>query len=137
MLAATPATPALSTTGDNVVPWMSALLARVDAMDTTGFLRFLTEDASFRFANAPAAVGHAAIDAMVSGFFGSIKACRHEILQAWVPPGHAIGRGLVTYTRHDGSTLTLPFVNVFALRAGRIAEYQIYIDATPLYAPPQ
>jgi hypothetical protein len=137
MLATTPATPALSATGDNVASWMATLLASVDAMDTTSFLRFLTEDASFRFANAPPAVGQPAIGAMVSGFFGSIKGCRHEIIQAWAPPGHAIARGLVTYTRHDGGTLTLPFVNVFAMREGLIADYQIYIDATPLYAPPQ
>jgi len=43
---------------------------------------------------------------------------------------------MVTYTRHDGTNLTLPFVNVFAMRGDLIQDYLIYIDATPLYAPP-
>jgi len=137
MAASESVTPLLSAGGDNVAPWMSAVLASVDAMDTPRFLSFLTEDAAFRFANAPAAAGREAVGAMVSGFFASIKACRHEIRNAWAPPGHAVCQGLVTYTRHDGGLLTLPFVNVFVMRQGRIADYQIYIDATPLYAPPQ
>ena len=42
--------------------------------------------------------------------------------------------GAVTYTRHDGSTITLPFANIFGLRQGLIATYHIHIDIAPLYA---
>jgi hypothetical protein len=79
--------PGLVPTGDNVGAWMAALLAAVDAKDTPRFLSFLTDDASFRFANAPAVAGRAAVGAMVSGFLGSIKAVRHDIGATWAPPG--------------------------------------------------
>ncbi len=42
--------------------------------------------------------------------------------------------GLVTYTRLDGSQVTIPFVNVFYLRGDKIARYLIYIDNGPLFA---
>jgi len=44
--------------------------------------------------------------------------------------------GEVTYTRHDGSRVTLPFANVFRLRDDLISEYLIYADLAPLYAAP-
>ena len=47
----------------------------------------------------------------------------------------AITEGTVTYTRDDGGSTTLPFCNVFHLADdGRIREYRIYIDPTPLGA---
>lgn len=129
------ATPALSASGDNVDAWMSALLAAVDARDTTRFLSFFTDDAAFRFSNSPAAVGNADIGAAVGAFFDSIGGLHHEIGHAWAPAGHAVCDGVVTYTRKDGSTLTVPFANVFVLRDGRICDYRIYVDASALYAP--
>ncbi len=125
----------LSEAGDNVAAWMSAVLASVDRMDTPHFLSFLTDDAVFHFANAPAAIGKVAVGDVVSRFFASIMACRHDIENAWAPPGHAIGQGNVTYTRLDGSTLALAFANVFIVRQRKIADYRIYIDASALYAP--
>ena len=97
------------------------------------FLSFLTGDAAFHFANAPAAIGTAAIGDAVNGFFASINACSHEIDNAWAPPSHAICQGNVCYTRLDGSTLTLAFVNIFIMRQGKICDYRIYVDASELY----
>jgi hypothetical protein len=39
----------------------------------------------------------------------------------------------VTYTRHDGSTLRVPFANVFKVDAGLVAEYLIFVDVSRLY----
>jgi ketosteroid isomerase-like protein len=114
--------------------WTARLLERVDAKDSAGFVSFLTPDARFRFANQPAAQGHATIAAAVAGFFAAIEGLRHEILGTWSVPDHSICEGRVTYTRHDGSQVTLPFVNVLELRGDLIADYRVYIDATPLFA---
>jgi hypothetical protein len=43
--------------------------------------------------------------------------------------------GVVTYTRLDGTEITLPFADTMVLRGDRIAEYYIYLDIAPLYAP--
>ncbi|MGZ5130697.1 MAG: nuclear transport factor 2 family protein [Caldimonas sp.] len=115
--------------------WTPALFASIDAKDSARFVSFLTEDAQFRFGNAPAAVGRDAIFAAVEGFFASIAACRHNVPNVWAVPGHVICQGEVTYTRHDGSVLTVPFVNVFTMAGERIRDYLIYIDASALYAP--
>jgi ketosteroid isomerase-like protein len=115
--------------------WVTQLFQSIDRMDTKTFLTFLSDDAQFKFGNAPAAVGKEAVRQGVDGFFQSIKGLRHNILRTWVHPDTVICQGEATYTRHDGSQLTLPFVNVFGMKNNLVKDYLIYIDINPLYAP--
>jgi hypothetical protein len=39
----------------------------------------------------------------------------------------------VTYTRHDGSTLTIPAVNLLTVSGDQITEYKIYADISGLH----
>jgi ketosteroid isomerase-like protein len=113
--------------------WWEGLFNRIDAKDLSGFLAFLTPDAEFRFANNPSAHGHEAIRAAVGGFFGAIGGSRHRFIRAWEDRDSAVCEGEVTYTRHDGSTLTVPFVNVFYMQGGKVARYLIFIDNSALF----
>jgi ketosteroid isomerase-like protein len=116
--------------------WWQRLFAAIDARDTAAFLSFLAADAQFRFGNAPTIVGSEAIGAAVEGFFGAIAACRHQLLGTWSGNATVACEGVVTYTRHDRSTVAVPFANVFELRAEKIAAYRIYIDNSPLFSAP-
>jgi hypothetical protein len=44
-------------------------------------------------------------------------------------------RMTVTYTRHDGSTMSLPCCNVFRMRANLVSHYSVYMDISPVVAP--
>ncbi len=113
---------------------LTGLFAAIDAKDADRFVNFLAPDGSFRFGSAPAAVGRDAVREAVAGFFESIKGLSHA-LQKVLPAGDSlITEGEVTYTRHDGSTITLPFVDVFEYDGDLISEYKIYMDIAPLYA---
>jgi ketosteroid isomerase-like protein len=114
--------------------WWQRLFAAIDGKQAHDFATFLTEDGEFRFGNGPAVHGRAAVGAYVEGFFGMIGASKHQLVRAWHDDGTAVCEGMVTYTRLDGSKLTVPFVNVFYLRGDKIARYLIYIDNTPLFA---
>ena len=110
------------------------LFASIDAMDTEGFLSFIQEDATFRFGSSPPVAGHAGIGAAVGGFFSSIAALEHKI-DRFITDGDAVVcEGEVTYTRHDGGTITLPFANVFEVNNELISLYRIYMDTGPLFA---
>jgi hypothetical protein len=114
--------------------WLSGLLGSVDAKDTARFLGYLTPDAEFRFGSAPSVSGAQEIGAAVDGFFGTIAGCSHSLANTWVDDNTIACEGEVTYQRHDGSEITLPFVNVFDMVGGLISRYRIYIDIGPLYA---
>ncbi len=116
--------------------WTPRLFASIDAKDTSRFLAFLSDDACFRFANLPAAVGRDAIREAVDGFFAGIASCRHVVSSVWVPEESVICEGQVTYTRLDGAVLSVPFVNVFGMAGPLVRRYSIYVDASALFSAP-
>lgn len=113
-------------------PWLRQLFAAIDAKDTQRFVGFLAEDASFRFGNQPAVRGRAAIGAAVQGFFGSIKACRHEVAGSLTHPESVVCHGQVTYTQADDTRVTVPFAKVMTMRGELVSKYLIFVDVTPL-----
>lgn len=113
--------------------WWTSLLATVDAKDVPGFLSYLTDDAEFRFGNGPSLRGREAVGALVEGFLNAIGGTEHVLERYWNGEDSTVGEGIVTYTRLDGTTLTLPFVNVFDLRDGKVSRYLIYIDNRDLF----
>jgi limonene-1,2-epoxide hydrolase len=112
---------------------LNDLFAAVDSKDTERFLGFLTDEASFRFGSAPPAQGKEAIRAGVDGFFSSIAGCHHNVARIVAEDEVIVCEGEVTYTRHDGSKITLPFVNVLEVENKLISLYRIYIDIGPLF----
>jgi len=110
------------------------LFASIDAMDTESFLGFIHKDATFRFGSSPAVTGHVAIKAAVESFFASFAALKHDLQRLVADGNTVVCEGEVTYTRHDGSAITLPFANVFETDNGLISLYRVYIDTGPLFA---
>jgi len=110
------------------------IFAAIDAKDGAAFVAYLTEDAIFRFGSAPPVQGRAAIEEAVSGFFGTIAGCCHRIDKTLRQDDTLVCEGVVTYRRHDGSEIAIPFTDVFEYEGGLIAHYKIYIDVGPLYA---
>jgi ketosteroid isomerase-like protein len=110
------------------------LFASIDAMDTESFLGFIHDDCIFRFGSSPPVKGRDGIQASVNDFFSMFAALRHD-LKRIVAGDEAIAcEGEVTYTRHDGRVVTLPFCNIFETDSGLITIYRIYIDIGPLFA---
>lgn len=120
--------------GDSGEALLRELFTAIDAMDSERFVRSLTPDAVFRFGSAPPVTGRDAIGNAVGNFFSSIAGLRHALTATINDNGTLVCEGEVTYTRHDGSEITLPFANVFELEDGLIAHYKIYADIGPLYA---
>lgn len=118
--------------------WWQRLFAAIDARDAAAFVELLTPDAQFRFGNAPTVTGSEAIGIAAGQFFAAIASCRHRLLRTLTGSDGAATacEGIVTYTRHDGSAISVPFVNVFELRGDKIAAYRIYIDNSPLFNTP-
>jgi len=110
------------------------MFAAIDAKDGAAFVAYLTEDAIFRFGSAPPVQGRDAIQAAVEGFFTTIAGCTHSIANTLREDNTLVCEGEVTYRRHDGSEIALPFTDVFEYEGDLVAHYKIYIDVGPLYA---
>jgi ketosteroid isomerase-like protein len=113
------------------------LFAALDAGDTAHALALMTDDVGFRFGSAEPTVGRAAVAANATAMAATIASLHHELLAVWTvdePESAVICEMAVTYHRNDGASLTLPCLNVFRLRGGRIADYRVYMDIKPVFA---
>ena len=117
-------------------PIVRDVFQAADVKDAARFASYLTPDAVFRYANEPPVTGPEATREAVAQFFGAIKSLRHQVLQVWTLGEMVFCRGEVSYERLDGSKAgPFPFFNLFKMRGDKIAEYLIYVDISPLFAP--
>ena len=113
---------------------LDALFATIDAQDIDGFLAHLAQSASFRFGSTPEVRGHDNIRIAVGGFFSTIKALQHRVVRSMAADNTIVCEGIVTYTRQNDTSISLPFVVIFEMADDKIHDYKIYIDVNPLYA---
>jgi ketosteroid isomerase-like protein len=119
---------------DDLADWLERLFGTIDANDADAFVQFMTPDCVYRFGSAAPLEGHAAIREATVAFFAAIAGLSHRLHRTWQDEDSVVCEGSVTYHRHDGSEVTLPFCNVFVLSDGLIQRYSIYADLNPLFA---
>lgn len=113
---------------------LKQIFKAVDSRDAEIFADYFSDDGVFRFANQPVVTGKQDIKKFVSGFFVSVAAIEHQIEEQWPIDNGQACHGQVTYTRHDQSTLSVPFALVVKTGATGISEYLIFVDPSMLYA---
>ena len=111
---------------------LAEIFEAVDSQDAERFVEFLTEDVVFRYGSEAPVRGKDAVRDYVAGFYKSIAGLSHELTETWEGDGSQVCTGEVTYVRHDGSEVTIPFTNVFRFDGEKIDEYLIYADPAPL-----
>ena len=114
--------------------WIDELFASIDGMDADRFVSFLTDDAIFRYGSNAAMEGKDAVREGVAGFFTTVKGLSHTLEGVWAHPDAVFAKGIVHYTRHDDSTVSIPFCNCFTMEGDKVKEYLVYIDPTPMAA---
>lgn len=110
------------------------MFSKADVKDVDGWTSFMTDDIHFVFGNGDPLDGRETVHQVITGFFESIAAIKHTVLDAWTVDDKLIQKLQVHYTRHDGSELDVPAANILTLRDGKISEYLIYVDNHELYA---
>ncbi|MDV2996895.1 MAG: hypothetical protein N4J56_006600 [Chroococcidiopsis sp. SAG 2025] len=114
--------------------WVREYFVTVDKLNVDNIIANFVENGQFRFGNAEPVVGKEAIrDALVK-FFSAIKAMHHENVGLWLGDSSAVFEAEVTYTRQDGTTVTLPCVSILRFRDNFIYDFRMVMDAAPVFA---
>jgi len=126
---------ATSTPSQTGPDFLDRAFALVDSMDIDAYLAMYTPDGRFTFGNAPAAEGKDAVRAGLEAFYGSIAGMSHAFVgKWWAEPEVGIVEAVVTYTRKDSSTISLPVTTIYRLRDGLAADVRVFMDVNPLFA---
>jgi hypothetical protein len=110
------------------------LFADIDSMEPDRFAAHLAEDVRFRFGNAEPIHGRAAVRDTWAAFCDGVDGVRHEQIGFWEVGEASIAEAEVTYTRKDGTSVTLPVVTIYRTDGELIDDYRIFMDVAPLWA---
>lgn len=113
--------------------FVSKVYEAIDSMDQHGFANCLTENCTFVFANSDPVIGRANAAAASQNFLTQLAGIKHHLLNVWTFENVIVSQLSVTYTRKDGSTLTIPAVTIWKLQDRLIDECRIYLDISPLF----
>lgn len=109
------------------------LFATIDEKDTQRYCDYLSSDCILKFGNMDEVKGKENIFIALDEFFNSIQGLTHELADSWEIGNIVICHGTVSYTRLDGSSLTVPVSNIFTIEDGLICNYRIFIDISELF----
>ena len=109
------------------------IIDAIDSGEASVYAKLLTEDSRFRFGNYPMVQGKKAVYEAQTSFYSSVKSLKHEILRTWKDDNSIVVDLLVTYIRHDDTTITLPVLDVFEIKDNKVDATLIYMDINPLY----
>ncbi|BAY50076.1 hypothetical protein SAMD00079811_77050 (plasmid) [Scytonema sp. HK-05] len=97
------------------------------------YVTYLTEDVHFRLGNLDTLVGRKAIRDSLVDFCQQVKSIYHDIKQKWEIGDVVFLDMEATYYRQDGTTVTLPVMDVFRFKGDLIQQLQIFMDINPIF----
>ena len=99
----------------------------------------LEEDVKFNFGNTPTIIGRASLDAVFAGAKGdAFESVTHPIIEVYL--GERDGKDViavemrVTYVIGSGPTIVLPSIATLLVNEGKIKEFRICTDSSPVAA---
>jgi ketosteroid isomerase-like protein len=116
------------------MPDRAELFTDIDSMEPDRFAAHLADDVTMRFGNADPVHGRDAVRDVWAQFCDGVDGVRHDPVERWEEERGTVVEANVTYTRHDGSSVTVPVVTIYRERQGMIADYRVFIDLAPLFA---
>src|SRR5579875_4092874 len=98
------------------MPAREQLFADIDSMEPERFAAHLADDVTMRFGNAEPIHGRDAARSSWAAFCDELRGVSHEVLGQWKVDEVTIVEATVTYTRRDGSQVTVPVVTIYRER---------------------
>src|SRR5690348_13477188 len=104
------------------------LFADIDSMVPEAFSSHLADDVRFVFGNSEPVIGRENVRETWAGFCDAIAGVSHEVIEQWNTGTATIVESIVTYTRKDHSTISLPVVTIYRGEGELIDDYRIFMD---------
>ena len=115
--------------------WVRNYFKTVDTLDADAIAANFTDDGKFRFGSQPPAEGKQAVRDALAQFFATIQAMHHENTGLWLGDdgNSAVWEADVTYTRQNGTQVTLPCASILRSRSDQIYDFRMNMDISPVY----
>jgi ketosteroid isomerase-like protein len=103
--------------------------------DGQEYLSFFAPDAVYRAGNYDPVVGVEGIIQFSAPMIQAFSGVVHDVQNAWeVEKDVVVAELLVTYTRKDGKSTTIPCLDVLRFQDGKVKSLYAYLDFAPAFA---
>jgi ketosteroid isomerase-like protein len=109
------------------------LFDAVHRNDVQTYVKCFTEDAEYKVANFPAAIGRKEIEAFGARITPMFERVLHEVKNTWQAGDAFVSELDVVYHRKDGKVVKVPCLDVIRIENGLVKSLHAYIDATPAF----
>jgi ketosteroid isomerase-like protein len=114
--------------------WAADFFRDADTLDLKTLATWFSDDVEVRFGNGPPITGQINAQEAFGNFWATITGMRHRREALLADGDMAMQFSQVTYTRHDGSDVTMPVAShLRRVGANRIDRLWIVIDLAPLF----
>ena len=115
--------------------WVRNYFKTVDTLDAEAIASHFTDEGAFWFSNQPPAEGKQAVRNALIEFFATIGAMHHENTGLWLGDDgdSAVWEADVTYTRKNGTQVTLPCASILRSSNDKIYDFRMNMDISPVY----
>ena len=117
--------------------FMVDMFAAADSRDIPRFLRYLTDDVAFRFANAPTLHGHAQVTEALTTLFQTVGKLRHTMVGVHSCGGVWAVETVVHFEDRHGRSFSVPACSLMVLGDDRVRDYKIFMDNSQMFLPPE
>ena len=119
----------------SAMTWYEEFYALVDRMDPDAVGSRCTDDTVFVLGNREPSVGRQALIDGLRGFWSTIAGMHHEFERVLEDGDTVALEALVSYTRVDGSSVSIPSTTWLRKEGDLVAEQRVYVDIAPLHTP--
>jgi hypothetical protein len=116
--------------------WVTEIHEALDEKNLDAFVAHLTPGASIRYGNGDLVAGRVAIRDAFAAFFERLGGTSHAISSQSKTDDTIVVEAMITFTRLDGSTITIPAAMVWRVAESErlAAEGRFYLDVSPVFA---
>ena len=113
-----------------------SMFADIERLDARAWAAHLAPDAVMRLGNAEPVCGRDRCRQAMAAFYERIGGLQHDTIEQWEHGEAVIVEASVTYTRTDGTDVTVPAVTIYRTDADNlISDYRVYTDFGPVLSP--
>lgn len=119
---------------ENLSELVKKSFTAVENNDIDTYLTYFTDDAVYKIANYDPVIGHQGIREFALPVMQMFKTVSHEVKEMWEFDNTVICEMDIIYTRNDDKVFTIPSLDIFKFKDGKVQQLEAFLDASPAFS---
>lgn len=97
------------------------------------YLAYFADDCSYAVGNQPYVLGKETLGQAAGRFRAMVSQVDHHIDKLWCIDDRVVCELKAVYTRLDGNIVSIPCLDLFTIKTGKIKSLHVFADLSPVF----